>query len=120
MLRRIAADAAPALELSDWTAFKWGVVGALMALLAVQGLPIAAKLARHELDWEPNLSGTLGVLAFTSFFLGLGGGVAVLVGEATDPKHAVFYGLGWQGILGGYIKGTGTRLAVPDTPGAGP
>jgi len=103
-----AADAAQALQLSDWTSFKWGVVGALMALIAVQGLPIAGKLARHELDWEPSWSGGAGVVAFTAFFLALGGGVAVLVGEATEAKHAVFYGLGWQGILGGYIKGAGT------------
>jgi hypothetical protein len=36
-------------------------------------------------------------------FAGCGGVVAMLIGGATESKHALAYGLGWQGFLGGYL-----------------
>ncbi len=50
----------------------------MIALLVVQVLPWAQALA--------------------------GGGIAVLVGDATHPKQAIAYGLGWQGLIGGFLK----------------
>ncbi len=90
------------LELPE--AFFWGVIGALISLLAIQGLPLAHKLATGQLDWKPAPLRCVGVAAFVVFFLALGGGVAILVGGATEAKHAIFYGLGWQGILSGYMR----------------
>jgi len=38
-----------------------------------------------------------------AIFAGCGGVVATLIGGATEEKHALAYGLGWQGFLGGYL-----------------
>jgi hypothetical protein len=48
------------------------------------------------------------VLGFVVLFGGsmaLGGLVAYLVGDATAPRHAIAYGVGWQGLLGGFLQG---------------
>ena len=34
-----------------------------------------------------------------------GGVVAMLVGDAILPKQAIAYGLGWQGLIGGFLQG---------------
>jgi hypothetical protein len=34
----------------------------------------------------------------------VGGAVAWIVGDATHPKQAVAYGLGWQGLIGGFLQ----------------
>ena len=96
-----------AVPLAQHEIFLWGVTGAFMALVAVQGLPLAEALLRGELAWRPTPGRLLGLTGFVAFFLGLGGAVALLLGDATEPKHAIAYGLGWQAILGGYIKGPG-------------
>jgi hypothetical protein len=36
-------------------------------------------------------------------FAACGGAVALLIGGATQFKHAFAYGVGWQGFLGGYL-----------------
>jgi len=42
------------------------------------------------------------VLCMIIFAIG-GGVVATLIGDATEEKHALAYGLGWQGFIGGYL-----------------
>jgi len=37
--------------------------------------------------------------------MALGGLVAYLVGDATVARNAVAYGVGWQGLIGGFIQG---------------
>lgn len=86
-----------------------------MALLAVQGLPLAGALARGELEWQPSVGRILGVVGFVTAFVSLGGAAALVVGDAAEAKHAIAYGLGWQGILGGYITGTTRKAAAPAT-----
>jgi uncharacterized membrane protein YbjE (DUF340 family) len=38
-------------------------------------------------------------------YLAAGGLVAFLVGDATAARHAVAYGMGWQGLVGGFLQG---------------
>jgi hypothetical protein len=81
----------------------FGAIGAVVALLAVQGLPIVEGMAR---GWtEPELSPVrvIGAVLVVAIFAGCGGVVATLIGGATEEKHALAYGLGWQGFLGGYL-----------------
>jgi hypothetical protein len=51
----------------------------------------------------------LGALLVLGVFVAAGGGVAILVGDATEPKQAIAYGLGWQGLIGGFLQGTVNR-----------
>jgi hypothetical protein len=91
--------------LSDAETFAWGAVGAVVALLVVHVLPWAIALTKgadaHIAFWR--VVGA--VLMFAIFALG-GGVVAMLVGDATEAKQAIAYGLGWQGLIGGFIQGT--------------
>jgi hypothetical protein len=91
-------------RLGPGATFAFGAFGAVVVLLVVRLLPVATELARGAP--APNVTGprVLGsVLLFAIFAVG-GGVAAVLVGEAIEPKHAIAYGLGWQGILGGVIQ----------------
>jgi hypothetical protein len=38
-------------------------------------------------------------------YIAAGGLVAFLVGDATAARHAVAYGMGWQGLVGGFLQG---------------
>lgn len=42
-----------------------------------------------------------------------GGVVAYVVGDARSARHAIAYGLGWQGLIGGYLQG---RVATDPDP----
>jgi hypothetical protein len=59
----------------------------------------------------PRIVGALLVLAV---FVAAGGVVAVVVGDAVQPKHAIAYGLGWQGFIGGLLRAR--SAAVSDLP----
>ena len=54
----------------------------------------------------------LGTLIVIAGYALAGGVVAFLVGSATLPRHALAYGLGWQGLIGGYLQG---RAAADQT-----
>jgi hypothetical protein len=46
----------------------------------------------------------IGVVAVVGGYLLAGGVVAVAIGDATAARHAIAYGLGWQGLVGGLLK----------------
>lgn len=49
----------------------------------------------------------VGALIVVGGFILGGGVVALVVGGATTPKHAIAYGLAWQSILGGVLQRPG-------------
>lgn len=55
---------------------------------------------------ELHVSGTriAGFLVVVTCYLVAGGLVAYVVGDATAARHAIAYGLGWQGLIGGLLK----------------
>jgi hypothetical protein len=59
----------------------------------------------HGAELHVSVTRVLGFLVVVAGTLALGGLVAYLIGDATAPRHAVFYGIGWQGLLGGFIQG---------------
>jgi hypothetical protein len=75
----------------------------MIALLVVQVLPWAQALAGGA-DLHLTFPRLLGALLIVLVFIVAGGGIAVLVGDATHPKQAIAYGLGWQGLIGGFLK----------------
>ncbi len=55
------------------------------------------------------------VLALMLVFWFMGGGVALFIGGATEIKHAIAYGLGWQATMSGVGEG-GSLLKKARTP----
>lgn len=47
----------------------------------------------------------IGAVLVLTVFVVAGGVVAILVGDAAKPKQAIAYGLGWQGLIGGFLQG---------------
>ena len=91
-------------ELSIGITFLWGCVGGFVAFALIFALPEARRAyasRRYRFTWA-----RLAVaLVMVTLYVGLGGAAAVMVGGAIEPKHAIAYGLGFEGILGGFLKG---------------
>jgi hypothetical protein len=90
--------------LSNIETFGWGCVGGTIAFVAIFALP-EVRAAWKEKDFNFSLRGALVVVGLLALQAALGGAVAVLVGDATLAKQAIAYGVGAEGIVGGYIKG---------------
>jgi hypothetical protein len=107
--RRRRARALPA-PLSDLATFGYGALGALGSLVFVAILPWGLGLmgGAELIVSFPRLVGVVVVVVAT---MALGGLVAFVVGDATSARHAVFYGLGWQGLIGGFIQGRRVEAA---------
>jgi len=54
-----------------------------------------SQKVEFTLHW-PRLLAALGLFAA---FVFLGGSAAIFIGGATQPKHAISYGLGWETVL---------------------
>lgn len=97
--------------LSNGEVFRYGVLGALMALAAVHVLPFAFELAKGA-TLTITVGRVIGVVLIVAVFVGVGGGIAVVLAQSTDgSKQAIVYGLGWQSTIGGFIQGTRAGLA---------
>lgn len=95
-----------AVPLTQFQTFLWGVAGALLGYVSLFVLPVLTAKAEGK-RIEVNFPWMI-VLAIVYIF---GGGIfAMIIGDATAPKHAAFYGVGWEAAFKG--AGEGTRLAV--------
>lgn len=83
--------------------FIWGSIGGLIAYLFVFLLPWAMALWRSSATLQFSGSRFFLALLIAVVFVGLGGAAAFLIGDAPQPKHAMAYGMGFEGILGGVI-----------------
>lgn len=83
-----------------------------MALLVTQLLPWGISLAKGR-EFHPTWPRSLGALVVLLIFLLAGGVVALLVGGATTPKHALAYGLAWQSLFGGLLQAPGGGAPPP-------
>jgi len=79
--------------------FLWGGVGAGISYLAIFILPELRRLLEND---EPISKRriTLFVCILAVMVVG-GGGLATVIGDALLPKHAAFYGAGWQTLIKG-------------------
>jgi uncharacterized membrane protein YbjE (DUF340 family) len=55
-------------------------------------------------DLHVSFTHIAGFLVVLVGYLVAGGLVAYLIGDATAPRHAIAYGLGWHGLVGGLLK----------------
>ena len=83
----------------------------------MQVLPWGLALARGEQHLELNVHRAVGVMVVLGVFIVGGGVVAILVGDAVRPKQAIAYGVGWQGLFGGFLRSTKPRTGGGAPPG---
>lgn len=94
--------------MSGLETFLWGLGGAALGYIALNILPILTaeiegKEVRVQWGW---------LFAALFIYVLVGGLLAVVIGDATSPKHAAFYGMGWNTIVKGgseIVRLGGTR-----------
>jgi hypothetical protein len=92
------------IELGFGVTFALGACGAFAALLFVQWLPIFQAMMDGDviLDFTRERWIGAGLVALTNLLLG--GVVAVILGDVTQAKQALAYGVAWQGTLGSFLQ----------------
>jgi hypothetical protein len=93
------------LGLTGGAAFLYGALGAFGSLLVVHVLPWARSLM-HGTELHLTFTRVLGAILVFVAQPAVGGAVAFAIGGATAPRHAVAYGFGWQGLVGGLLQGS--------------
>ncbi len=94
-------------ELSGSATFLWGAVGGATGYLLVFMLPWLTRIAKDEVEVNFSWPRLLSVIGLFLVYVALGGVAALFVGEATEAKHAITYGLGFEGILKGASEAMG-------------
>lgn len=90
--------------MSGFDTFLWGCVGGGAAYLLIFALPELRKLYQDPNLQAPSLGRIIVALLIAAGFISLGGVTAFFVGEATEAKHAIAYGLGFEATLGGLVR----------------
>lgn len=85
--------------------FVWGSFGGLVAYLLVFVMPELRSMLQTGVGGVNRVQLVAFVLLLVLYPL-LGGGLALLVGGATEPKHAIAYGAAWESALKGLSEGT--------------
>jgi hypothetical protein len=76
-----------------------------VSLLVVQVLPYGLALLNGA-DFDPSVGRVVGFVLVLIAFTGAGAVVALLLGnDAVEAKEPIAYGLGWQGLIGGFLQG---------------
>lgn len=82
--------------------FGWGCAGGLFAYVLVFVLPEFRYMAETgKLRAEFTTIRLVGYIGTLVAYVGLAGGVAVLVGDAQHAKQAIAYGMGWEAVAKG-------------------
>jgi hypothetical protein len=85
--------------------FLWGCVGGLLAYIVLFALPELLRAyyttkTRKTPVTKLVIAGLIGL-----FFIALGGGTALLLGDVNGPQEAIAYGLAGEGLIAGGFKG---------------
>lgn len=103
--------------MSSLEIFGWGLAGAFVSYVAVFVLPELRRLLDKEADFDKRRLVIFGIILL--FFVGVGGLLTLAIGDASVPKHAFFYGAGWEGIVlkgGGEGVSLATKILDPSDP----
>jgi len=103
-------------SLTNPEVFLLGALGGLLVLAITQILPTAVQGVRSGVAPDFTPWRVFCILVIGLIFLVAGGGAAVLIGDVTEAKTALSYGMAWQAILGGVIK-TGEAALPKDATG---
>ncbi len=88
--------------------FLWGSLGSLLSYLAIFILPQLRAFADKE-EMHVSCKHVMLFLGIAVIMI-LGGGLfAVIIGDASLPKHAAFYGAGWEAGAKG-LAGAGNQV----------
>jgi hypothetical protein len=105
------------LRMSNQDTFVWGVLGGFAGYVAVFILPYVRELIRAEgTEVDLTVRRLAGFILLALTFSFLGGVAALLIGGATEPKHAIAYGLGFEAIFKGALTSPPTRNPPSKSP----
>ena len=90
--------------LKDLSMFLYGCVGGTITFLIAFALPELRAASQANDLHPPGVLKALVILGYALVLIALGGGAAVLLGDATSAKQAVVYGMGAEGILNGLSR----------------
>jgi len=94
----------PEQELTDLATVLWGSVGGFVAWIVVFALPELQAIWVGGEDVHITLGRVLVAFLIAAGWVALGGVAAFLVGDATEVKHALAYGIAAEGIVGGLAR----------------
>jgi hypothetical protein len=98
--------------MSNLDTFLWGMGGALLAYVAMYVLPLVKAKAGKQ-----TINANIWWLEMLVLLYVAGGGLfAWMMGDAAIPKHAAFYGIGWDVSLKGAAEGAQAISAVSSRP----
>ena len=92
------------MNLSNSTVFWWGALGAFISFLVVFVLPEALLAWNGKQVLKLSVGRVIAAIVIAGVFVAAGGVLAIAFGDVTKSKHALAYGLGIEGILGGTLK----------------
>ena len=87
--------------------FAWGSLGGLIAYITVFVMPELRSMIETGVGGMNKVQ-LIGFILLLVLYPLLGGGMALLIGGATEPKHAVAYGAFWEATFKGI--GEGSRI----------
>ncbi|MFQ6027027.1 MAG: hypothetical protein ACE5Q6_06000 [Dehalococcoidia bacterium] len=91
--------------MSDLEIFGWGMAGAVASFCSIVVLPELQRLYSGEITIDRQR--IIVAVIRAAIFMSIGGIVAVVLSDASQPRRAAFfYGAGWEGLL----KGGGAGL----------
>ena len=82
--------------------FAWGVLGAFLGYIFIFLLPQLRPIYNGSLIF--NFRRIMVALLAVLILIACGGLLAVAMGDASHPKHAIFYGAGWEGFFKGGLE----------------
>lgn len=90
--------------MSTWETFLFGALGGGIAYVAVFVAPELRRWIEKGTGWQSR-SQLYAALALLAVYLAMAGLFAIFIGGATEPRHAIAYGIAWEAGFKGLASG---------------
>jgi hypothetical protein len=94
--------------LSTWETFLFGALGGGIAYVVGFVLPQLRRWYEDGIGWESRPRLVVAMAILVVYLLMAGVFAAIIIGGATEPKHAIVYGIAWEAGLKGLVSGAET------------
>ena len=99
--------------MSTWETFLFGTLGGAIAYVTVFVLPELRRWIEKGTGWKSR-SQLYAALAILAVYLVMAGLFAIIIGGASEPKHAVLYGIAWEAGFKGLASGADTLKGLAE------
>lgn len=90
--------------MSTWETFLFGALGGSIAYVTVFVLPELRRWIEKGTGWQSHFQ-FYAALMLLALYLVMAGLFAIFIGGATEPKHAIAYGIAWEAGFKGLATG---------------